>query len=132
MSAASCPAAHPLRVYSTRLQRRDPDFISFFVARNSYRFVTPVLILDRDAGEVAAPQLLAGFLGLALVETGKARPIVGLVALGHGLGERICVAERAHLALRRIEMLLGFALGAERADLDDPAGMRRRVNLQAA
>src|SRR6185437_1199787 len=59
----------------------------------------------------------------------KARPVIGLIALGDGFGEGIRVAEQTDLALCRVEMLLRLALAAEGADLDDPAGVRRRMGM---
>src|SRR5689334_25093310 len=89
-----------------------------------------LLVLDRHAGDLAFLQRLAGSLGLVAIEAGEARPIVGLVALGDRLGERIGAAEQAlGLALRLVEVLLRLGLGAERADLNAPAHSRRRARL---
>src|SRR5712671_6758123 len=77
-------------------------------------------VLQGHAADVVALELLAGGFGLAFLEPGKARPIEGLVAFGHRLGEGIGAGEHAlGFALRRVEALLGLAGGLEGADLDD-------------
>src|SRR4051812_528642 len=80
---------------------------------------------DRDAGDVGAFQRPAYGFRLIAVEPGETGAVQLLVALGdHRLGERIGLAEQAAgLLAGGVEALAGFALGLQRADLDDPAGM---------
>src|SRR6201996_301228 len=82
------------------------------------------LILERQAGEIAAFELAAGGLGGRLVEAGEARAVERLVALLHLLGKRIGGGERlANLAAGFAQMLASFLLAVIGADLNDPSAM---------
>src|SRR5882724_8409541 len=65
-------------------------------------------VLDCHAVDVVLLEILAGGLGLVLVETGEARTVERGAALVHRLGERIGGREQARrLALDRAQPLLG-------------------------
>src|SRR3981189_3835465 len=135
MSAGLClpaPICRPVRyaLHNKTNSGFDPARDGFFRRRlvpdhsetSIRRECSKTSVLQGHAADVVALELLAGGFGLAFLEPGKARPIEGLVAFGHRLGEGIGAGEHAlGFALRRVEALLGLAGGLECADLDDPA-----------
>src|SRR5262249_60269944 len=78
-------------------------------------------VLQRNAGDIVALEMVARGLGAVAVEAGKARAIELLRALHDFLGERVGMAEHLLADVRRgAQSRLRLRLVGERADLDRP------------
>lgn len=105
--------------------RRDFVYSSMIFREPESVFRVHALVSHSHAVDIAALELFAGSFCGCLVEAGEARPVEGLVAFLHALGERIRGGKHGGgLELRGTQVLLGLVFALEGTNLDEPPAVR--------